>query len=99
MRWILFTLFILKGFGSDFDFAFVGSSPVLLFEALYKHHLGERIAIFEAASECGGAWKSIDICGVSHVDMGCHEIGSTPALNRFLEEYAGCSMISHHEKY
>jgi hypothetical protein len=99
MRWALFTLFIIKVFGSDFDFAFIGSSPILLFEALYKHHRGEKIAIFEAAERCGGAWKSIDICGIQNVDMGCHEIGSTPSLNSFLERYAGCSMISHHEKY
>ena len=99
MRWALFTLFVIRTFGSDFDFAFVGSSPILLFEALYKHHLGDKVVIFEADSECGGAWKSIDVCGVRHVDMGCHEIGSTPALNSFLERYAGCSMISHHEKY
>jgi hypothetical protein len=99
MRFALFTLLIIKVFGAEFDFACIGSSPILLFEALYKHHLGKTVVIFEAAAEFGGAWKSIDICGIAHVDMGCHEIGSTPSLNSFLESYAGCSMISHHEKY
>ncbi len=86
-------------FGADFDCAIVGTSPVPLFEALYRHHSGERVLILEAAAECGGAWKSIDICGIAHADMGCHEISSSIDLNRFLEDYAGCSMISCHTNY
>lgn len=99
MRWILFILLGIKLFGADFDCAIVGTSPVPLFEALYRHHSGERVLILEAAAECGGAWKSIDICGIAHADMGCHEISSSPDLNRFLEEYAGCCMISCHTNY
>lgn len=77
----------------DFDCAVVGTSPIPLFEALYKHASGQRVLILEAAPECGGAWKSIDICGVRHADMGCHEISSSPELNRFLEEFAGCRIL------
>lgn len=86
-------------FSVDFDYAVVGTSPFLLFEALYKHASGYRVLILEAANECGGAWKSIEACGVPHVDMGCHEIGSTPELNRFLEEYAGCSLVKTNYSY
>lgn len=77
---------------ADFDCAVVGTSPIPLFEALYRHASGERVLILEAATECGGAWKSIDICGIEHVDMGCHEISSTPELNQFLKTYAGCTI-------
>ena len=99
MRWLVFILCCIHVFGADYDCAIVGTSPVPLFEALYRHHLGQRVLILEAAHECGGAWKAIHICGVDHADMGCHEIGSSPELNRFLEEYAGCSMISCHTNY
>src|SRR5579871_1836034 len=99
MRWILFVLFGFNLFAADYDCAFVGTSPVPLFEALYRHHLGQRVLILEAAPECGGAWKSIDICGVEHADMGCHEISSFPDLNRFLEEYAGCHIIPCNANY
>jgi len=99
MRWIVFILFSFSFFGADYDCAVVGTSPVPLFEALYKHYTGQKVLILEAGAECGGAWKSIDICGVLHADMGCHEISSSPDLNRFLEEYAGCSMISCNTNY
>lgn len=99
MRYLLFILLTFSLFGADFDCAIVGTSPVPLFEAIYRHHLGQRVLIIEAGAECGGAWKSIDICGIQHADMGCHEISSSPDLNRFLEEYAGCSMISCRTNY
>ena len=99
MRWIFFVLFGFNLFAADYDCAVVGTSPVPLFEALYRHHLGQRVLILEAAQECGGAWKSIDICGIKHADMGCHEISSFPELNRFLEEYAGCRIIPCNANY
>jgi hypothetical protein len=92
MLWFFF-LFIASLFSADYDCAIVGTSPVPLFEALYRHYSGERVLVLEAAQECGGAWKSIDICGIDHADMGCHDLASTPDLNNFLEEYAGCRMI------
>ena len=89
----LFFLFLrIVSFCADFDYAVIGTSPISLFEALYKQAEGNRVVILEAASECGGAWKSITACGIEHVDMGCHEIGSTAELNRFLEVYGGCQI-------
>jgi len=99
MRFAVFILFAARLFSADYDSAIVGTSPVPLFEALYRHYSGEKVIVLEASSECGGAWKSIDICGVLHADMGCHEISSNPELNRFLEEYAGCNMISCNTNY
>jgi hypothetical protein len=99
MRWVVSFFLLFRVFAAEFDYAFIGTSPVPLFEALYKHHCGHRVLILEAASECGGAWKSIDICGVSHADMGCHEISSTPALNQFLTEYAGCKIVPCNNNY
>lgn len=79
---------------ADFDAVVIGSSPTCLFEALYQHHSGKRVAIVEAGARYGGAWTTIDICGIAHVDMGCHEIGNRPEFFRFLEDYAGCKMVS-----
>lgn len=89
---ILFFPFLL--FAVDFDCVFVGSSPIPLFEALYQASLGKKVLILEQAEECGGAWKAIDICGVSHVDLGCHQIGNDLLLKEFLEIYGGCQMLS-----
>ncbi len=83
----------LHGVETDFDYIVVGSSPFSLFEAIYKRCLGHRVLVVEQNAECGGAWKSITICGVPHVDLGCHEFGRDTRLVKFLEEYAGCNIV------
>jgi len=80
---------------TDFDCIVVGTSPFSMFEALYKRCLGNRVLVVEQGAECGGAWKSITICGIPHVDLGCHEFGRDPKVQKFLEEYAGCKMVSN----
>ncbi len=80
---------------TDFDDVIVGTSPISMFEAVYRTAIGHRVLVVEQANECGGAWKSINICGIEHVDMGCHEFGSDPRLQKFLEEYAGCAVVQN----
>jgi len=96
MRGALFLLIFLKSFcfAVDFDVAVIGTSPISLLEALYHYHLGHRVIVLEEANEMGGAWKSIDICGISHVDLGCHQLGSDREMLQFLEDYLGCQMVS-----
>lgn len=90
---LCFWCICLHGIETDFDYIVVGSSPFSLFEAIYKRCLGHRVLVVEQGAECGGAWKSITICGVPHVDLGCHEFGRNHHLVRFLEEYAGCNIV------
>ncbi len=78
----------------DFDVVVVGSSPIPLLEALYHFHSGKRVAILEGAPVCGGAWKSIEICGLFPVDLGCHTLGQDKQMMQFFEEYVGCKMVS-----
>jgi len=81
-------------YGADYDCVFIGSSPISLFEALYQHDSGKKVLIVDESEKCGGVWKTIEMCGVEHVDIGCHEIGNNPVLKEFLEVYGGCHMIS-----
>lgn len=81
-------------FAADFDVVVVGTSPICLIEALYRYHSGSSVMILEKASECGGSWKSIDVCGVPHVDLGCHQLWSDQTILKFLEEYVGCKTVS-----
>jgi hypothetical protein len=95
MRFFLCLLFLCTSlFAVDFDVIVVGTSPFSLFEALYQSHSGKKVLILEEAAECGGAWKSIPVCGVPHADLGCHQIGRNQDLKAFLEEYAGCKIVS-----
>lgn len=92
MRWIFFLIFPLCA--ADFDCILIGTSPFSLFEALYQYHSGKTVLILEEAPLCGGAWKGIDICGLSHVDLGCHHIGDDVELKNFLEMYTDCRIVS-----
>ncbi len=78
---------------TDFDVAIVGTSPVSMLEAIYHIHLNERVLILEADEKCGGAWKSVDMCGIANADLGCHLIGSDAKLKEFFEDYFGCRFI------
>jgi hypothetical protein len=78
----------------DFDYVVVGTSPISIFEALYKRGEGYRVLVVEQERVCGGAWKSLSVCGVPHVDLGCHEFGKDVKVKKFLEVYAGCKMVS-----
>jgi hypothetical protein len=98
MRFILLFLTV-SLFSLDFDVVVVGSSPFSLFEALYQHHSGKRVLILEESAECGGAWKSIYVCGIPHVDLGCHQIGQDAKLKAFLEEYAGCQIVAQDQPF
>jgi hypothetical protein len=79
---------------TDFDCVVVGTSPISMLEALYQAHTGKKVLILEEAKECGGAWKSISICGVEHADLGCHQIGNDVKIEKFLEDYIGCKLVS-----
>jgi hypothetical protein len=96
MRRLLVILLLVHAvcFGVDFDVVVVGTSPITLLEALYQSHLGKRVLILEEAPICGGAWKSIDVCGVYPVDLGCHTLGKNKQMQTFLETYVGCRMVS-----
>jgi hypothetical protein len=78
---------------TDYDVTVVGTSPISMLEAIYHISNNERVLILEADEKCGGAWKSIDICGIAHVDLGCHLIGSDSRLKDFFEKYFGCKFV------
>lgn len=87
------------GIPVDFDVIIVGSSPIPLIEALYHAKLGKRVAVLEASSVCGGAWKSIEICGLYPADLGCHTIGHDKQIMHFLQDYIGCTLVSIDNPY
>jgi hypothetical protein len=94
IRFALFFLLQIALFAADFDCILIGSSPFSLCEALYQAHSGKKVLILEEAIECGGAWRSIEACGIPYADLGCHQVGGDMKLKAFLEEYVGCKIVS-----
>jgi hypothetical protein len=76
--------------GYSYDCIFIGSSPFSLLEALNRIKEGKQVLVLEEASRAGGAWASIDVCGLTHVDAACHFLNADPDLIAFLTSYVGC---------
>jgi hypothetical protein len=97
MRFVLTILLFLQGWlfaaQTDYDVTVVGTSPISMLETIYHLSKDERVLILEADAKCGGAWKSIDICGIANVDLGCHLIGTDLRLKEFFEKYFGCKFV------
>lgn len=97
-HYFFFTLLLLQSFiygtTPDYDVVVVGTSPISILEALYHSHCGEKVLMLEEEATCGGAWRTIDICGISGVDLGCHLIGNDEMVGQFLEKYVGCDLRS-----
>jgi hypothetical protein len=97
MRFVLTILLFLKGWvlavQTDYDVTVIGTSPISMLEAIYHISKNERVLILETDEKCGGAWKSIDICGIANADLGCHLIGTDPRLKAFFEKYFGCKFV------
>ncbi len=99
---IILALFIrglLCAVETDFDVVIVGSSPIPLIEAVYQLECGKKVLILEKNERCGGAWKSIDICGIANADLGCHTIGNDARISSFLKDYIGCRMFCLEEPF
>ncbi len=97
MRQILLTLFLFTHtflFAEDYDCVVVGTSPTSIFEALYQSATGKKVLLVEGTEQCGGAWQTIDKCGIANVDVGCHHIGGNKKLADFLRDYTGCQIVS-----
>jgi hypothetical protein len=56
------------------DVLVVGSSPLLLIEALYLAHTGRRVTIAEQSARFGGAWSTRPLWEFESVEIACHYV-------------------------
>jgi phytoene dehydrogenase-like protein len=54
------------------DVVVVGSSPLLLLEALHQARLGNRVVVVESAHLVGGAWREMPLFGLRRVEIAPH---------------------------
>ena len=50
----------------------VGSSPLLLLEALHQARLGRRVTVVESSDRLGGAWCEMKLFGLQRVEIAPH---------------------------
>lgn len=54
------------------DVVIVGTSPLLLLEALHQARLGHRVVVVESAHLVGGAWREMPLFGLRRVEIAPH---------------------------
>jgi hypothetical protein len=78
--------------GETFDVIVIGSSPLLLIEALYLEREGHRVAIVEKRDRLGGAWYTNPLWEFDSVQIGCHYIERGRKGYAFLREFLGIAL-------
>ena len=71
---------------SFFDYIIIGSSPLLLLEAIKLSKKGDSILMIERGKELGGAWVNSPLLGLEEVEVTCHLLESYKGVYNFLEE-------------
>jgi len=75
-----------------FDAIVVGTSPLLLIEAVVLARQGQRVAVVEKRDRVGGAWYTMPLWEFDRVQPGCHYIERGRKGYGFLEQCLGVEM-------
>ena len=75
------------------DSIIVGSSPLLLIEAIYLSHIGHKVLILEENGQLGGAWGRLDTSEFPYLDIGCHYFDISKRAYEFLRSKIGLELV------
>jgi len=75
----------IKKMNNKYDVALIGTSPVFMLEALYQSKSGKSVLMIDNSSEIGGAWKSLNLFGISNIENAVHYLLEDKKCAQFLE--------------
>lgn len=76
------------------DTIIVGSSPLLLIEAIYLGRNGRRVLILEDREQLGGTWGHLNgNAGFPYLDVGCHYFDISNRAYEFLRSGIGLDLV------
>jgi hypothetical protein len=78
---------------TDVDVAIIGSSPLLLIQAIKDARAGKKVALFEADHNLGGLWRTETLPDGSLVECACHLIESFPGVYEILSDISGMPFV------
>lgn len=76
-----------------YDDAVIGSSPMMVMQAIRLARAGRRVCLLERTSELGGNWQTAKLDGGDEVEIACHLIEVFPGIYDLLEEYSGVPFV------
>ena len=71
---------------TEYDYVVIGSSPILVLEAIYQQRLGKKVAVLDDRERIGGAWYVKELFGHTNVEVGCHFISNMSRAYHFLDK-------------
>lgn len=78
---------------SNYDNVILGSSPILLLEAIYLSISGKKVIVIEKKKRLGGAWHLLDFYNNNSVESGCHIWYRDKRVYEFFKKNLGISLI------
>jgi hypothetical protein len=77
----------------------LGTSPLMMIQALHFHHQGRRVALLERQSHVGGSWYTRDLWGLKNLEFSVHELLGRPRAYRFVRESLGLELAAEADAY
>ena len=75
------------------DTIVVGSSPLLLIEAIYLSRTGRKVLVLEENGRLGGAWGGLDCKEFPYLEIGCHYWDISKRAYGFLRSRIGLDLV------
>lgn len=76
-----------------FDDVVVGSSPMMVMQAIRLARAGRRVCLIERSSQLGGNWQTAKLRRDEVVEIACHLIEVFPGIYDLLENYSGVPFV------
>jgi hypothetical protein len=73
------------------DAVVIGTSPILMIEALMRARAGQQVRLIEDGPR-GGAWQLTQLDEIERVEGACHLMDNSPGAYEFLESVLGIRM-------
>lgn len=74
------------------DVLCIGSSPLVLLEALHQQRKGRRVVVVDAGERLGGAWKECEVFGLKRVEIAPHIMMFNRATYDYFAQELGVRM-------
>ena len=73
---------------NQYDCVVIGTSPLMLIEALYNSKLGKSVIVIEGKEIIGGSWHCFDQNEIANnLEIGCHVWQKNTEVTKFLKDY------------
>ena len=74
------------------DWVLIGTSPLILIQAIRLANAGESVLLVEKSKDWGGAWKTRDLWGFQGLEVAVHSIRNRKQVYTFLTEEYGIDL-------